>query len=224
MPFSLPERKAQSIRAAELFPGGPGRFPFPARVSFLPDLSRELRARLEENGLPVDARGALPTVAGRNASALCGARFFHPIMDHQKFDDATDAILARDPRFDRAAYYFLRDALDYTLKQRKKASGTQGHITGQQLLEGLRQHALKTFGPMVPTVFEYWGVKGTVDFGSMVFNLVDAGIFGKTDADTLEDFKNIYTFHDAFVAPFQPRSPLPPMRKITVETPARELN
>ena len=145
-------------------------------------------------------------------------------MDHQKFDEAIRDVLDRDSRFDRAAYYFLRDALDYTLKLRKKATGTQGHITGQQLLEGVRQHALKTFGPMVQTVFEYWGVRHTVDFGAMVFNLVESGIFGKTDSDSINDFKNVYTFHDAFVAPFLPRTPTAPVRKIAVETPMRELN
>ena len=148
----------------------------------------------------------------------------HPIMDHQKFDEAIKTVLARESRFDRAAYYFLRDALDYTLKQRKKTTGSHSHVTGPQLLEGVRQHALKSFGPMVPTVFEYWGVRRTDDFGVMVFALVEVGIFGKTDSDSLADFKGVYTFHDAFVAPFLPRQPAAPARKIAVETPARELN
>ncbi len=152
---------------------------------------------------------------------------------HQKFDEAIDQVLERDARFDRAAYHFLRDALDFTLKVRRKASGAQAsakpcsvkdHITGAQLLDGIRQHALKSYGPMVTTVFEYWGVRRTEDFGAMVFSLVEVGIFGKTETDTIEDFKNVYSFHDAFVAPFQPRQALPPGRKIKVEIPAQELN
>ena len=147
-------------------------------------------------------------------------------MDHQKFDEAIDQVLTRDPRFDRAAYHFLRDARDYTLKVRKKACGAQGHITGPQLLEGIRQHALKSYGPMVPTVMEYWGVNRTEDFGSMVFSLVEEGIFGKTDTDSVDDFKNVYSFHDAFVAPFQPQLPLSAKRKVNIkiESPAQELN
>jgi len=145
-------------------------------------------------------------------------------MDHQKLEEALDEVLARDARFHRAAYVFLRDALDYTLKPRKKSSGTSSHVTGQELLEGLRQHALRTFGPMVPTVFDYWGVRGTEDFGAIVFNLVDAGILGKTERDSVDDFKGAYTFHDAFVAPFIPTVAGPPPRQITVEAPAEELN
>jgi len=38
----------------------------------------------------------------------------------------------------------------------------------------------------------------------MVFNLVQAGIFGKTDEDSIADFAGHYDFHDVFVLPFQP--------------------
>lgn len=145
-------------------------------------------------------------------------------MDHQKLDEALTKLLERDPRFHRAAYIFLRDALDYTLKPRKKSGNSTSHVTGQELLEGLRQHALKTFGPMVPTVFEYWGVRDTADFGAIVFNLVEAGILGKTERDSVEDFRNVYTFHDAFVAPFIPPPPGSPPRQIAIESPAEELS
>ena len=57
---------------------------------------------------------------------------------------------------------------------------------------------------MALTVFFHWGVERCEDIGQMVFNLIGAGIFGKTEQDSLEDFKSVYTFHDAFVKPFQP--------------------
>ena len=48
----------------------------------------------------------------------------------------------------------------------------------------------------------------------MVFNLIGAGIFGKTDEDSMEDFKSVYDFEEAFVKPFAPDkvppAPLPP--------------
>lgn len=165
-----------------------------------------------------------PTFARTKHERTLRVRGAYSNMDHQKFDEAIDQIIAGDARFDRAAYHFLRDALDYTLKVRKKASGASGHITGSQLLEGIRQHALKSFGPMVTTVFEYWSVRHTEDFGAMVFSLVEVGIFGKTETDSMDDFKNVYSFHDAFVAPFQPQRSLSTIRKIKVETPAQELN
>jgi hypothetical protein len=123
------------------------------------------------------------------------------------FTEALESIVASDPRYQRDAYIFLRDALDYTTKQQKKIRGaTVRHVAGPELLEGVRQYALKEFGPMVISVFSFWGIRTCEDIGHMVFNLIDAGIFGKTEEDSLEDFKALYDFHDAFVTPFAPQS------------------
>ena len=76
------------------------------------------------------------------------------------FAEALDSIVASDPRYQRDAYVFLRDALDYTTKQQKKAKGASvRHVAGPELLEGVRQYALKEFGPMVVTVLSYWGIR-----------------------------------------------------------------
>ena len=57
---------------------------------------------------------------------------------------------------------------------------------------------------MAITVLAYWGVRSSEDIGNMVFNLVKVGIFGKTDEDTVESFREGYDFADAFVIPFRP--------------------
>ncbi|MEI6351328.1 MAG: Minf_1886 family protein [Verrucomicrobiota bacterium] len=125
------------------------------------------------------------------------------------FTEALDRIVVVDPRYDREAYLFLRDALDFTIKARKKQkTDLSRHVTGQELLEGVRQFALREFGPMVPTVFESWNIKECGDIGEMVFNLIRAGIFGKTESDSIEDFRGAYNFHDAFVKPFLPDAPV----------------
>ncbi len=124
------------------------------------------------------------------------------------FAEALDSIVASDPRYHRDAYVFLRDALDFTTKQQKKIKGaTVRHVTGPELLEGVRQYAVKEFGPMVLTVFDNWGIHSCEDIGNMVFNLIGAGIFGKTEEDSIEDFKNVYDFEEAFVNPFAPAKP-----------------
>lgn len=122
------------------------------------------------------------------------------------FSEAVEKITARDERYDVEAYAFLRDALDYTIKLRKKSSkdDAQRHVSGQELLEGVRQYAIKEFGPMVMTVFTYWGLRKCEDVGNIVFNLIEEGIFGKSDHDSLADFKEGYDFREAFVEPFLP--------------------
>jgi len=125
------------------------------------------------------------------------------------FAEALDSILAIDSRYHRDAYLFLRDALDFTTKQQKKIKGTGvRHVTGPELLDGVRLYALKEFGPMVVTVFDSWGIHSCEDFGHMVFNLINAGIFGKTERDSIEDFKNVYDFEEVFVKPFAPTKAL----------------
>jgi uncharacterized repeat protein (TIGR04138 family) len=121
------------------------------------------------------------------------------------FAEALDSIVATDPRYQRDAYAFLRDALDFTTKQQKKIKGVSvRHVTGPELLDGVRRYALKEFGPLVITVFDNWGIHSCEDIGNMVFNLIGAGIFGKTEQDSIEDFKNVYDFGEAFVKPFAP--------------------
>ena len=121
------------------------------------------------------------------------------------FAEALESIVANSPRYHRDGYIFLRDALDFTTTQQKKIKGVSvRHVTGPELLDGVRQHALKEFGPMVMTVFDSWGIQSCEDVGHMVFNLIGAGVFGKTEEDSIKDFKNVYDFKEAFVRPFAP--------------------
>lgn len=122
------------------------------------------------------------------------------------FGDVVDQILKEDKRYDKGAYFFIRNALDHTIKGRKKGTKmmttSSEHVTGQELVEGIRGYALDQFGPMAITVFENWGVQRSEDFGEIVFNLVEYGVFGKTGTDTKEDFKSAVSFEEAFKLPF----------------------
>jgi len=130
------------------------------------------------------------------------------------FDEALEKILARDPRFSRDAYHFVRESLDYTQKLISKENrGSVRHITGQELLDGIRQFALAQFGPMTVTVLEEWGVKNCRDFGDIVFNMVESSLLAKTDKDTRDDFNTGYDFTDAFRKPYWPPSRLNPEAK-----------
>ena len=128
-------------------------------------------------------------------------------MQEVNFDEALDGILAKDPRYTRDAYHFLREALDFTQKLiGKENKGQVRHVTGQELLDGIRQFALQQFGPMTMTVFEEWGINQCRDFGEMVFNMVENSLLAKTEKDTREDFQDGYDFTEAFRKPFWPES------------------
>jgi uncharacterized repeat protein (TIGR04138 family) len=143
-------------------------------------------------------------------------------MHTNGFAEAVEIICEKDQRFSAEGYAFLRDALNYTIKQnRRDRTSSSRHVSGQELMEGTRAYALKEFGPMVATVLDYWGIHATADFGDMVFNLIEAGIFGKTDSDSKQDFKDCYDFHEAFVVPFLPPKPGTPA-EYTNAAPAAE--
>ena len=131
-------------------------------------------------------------------------------MQTPSLDEALDRITAKDSRYHREAYVFLREALDHTQRGVNKANqGQTRHVSGQELLEGIRQYAITQFGPMTLTVFEEWGVRRCEDFGELVFNLVEHGLLSKTENDSRADFQNGYDFQAAFRTPFLPKRALP---------------
>ncbi|MAV39542.1 MAG: hypothetical protein CML12_03060 [Puniceicoccaceae bacterium] len=131
-------------------------------------------------------------------------------LAQRDFNTIIKAIQDQDGRYQRPAYYFLRQALDYTIKQNYSDSelSSSQHISGQELLEGIRSYALEEYGPMAYFLFKNWGVHSCSDFGNIVFNLVDSHVLGKTDTDSPEDFKEGYDFKKAFLTPFAPKSPV----------------
>jgi len=126
-------------------------------------------------------------------------------MQPTQFMDAVKAVIARDDRFELGAYYFLKDALDFTVKRAMDNNGgEQRHVTASELLIGLRDLALQEFGPMASTMISEWGITQCSDIGIMVFQLIEEGAFGKQDSDTPEDFANIFSLQESLAAPFLP--------------------
>ena len=127
------------------------------------------------------------------------------IMQTVNFDEELEKIVAKDSRFHRDAYFFVREALDHTQKLIGKVPKDEiRHVSGQQLLDGIRDFGLGQFGPMTMTVLNEWGLTVCEDFGEIVFNMVENSLLAKTDKDTRADFKGGYAFEDAFRKPFLP--------------------
>ncbi len=128
-------------------------------------------------------------------------------MQELTFETTLALILAKDSRYESEAYLFVKDALDYTQKLVIKPNRDEvRHVSGQELLEGIRAFALTQFGPMAPTVFEEWGIRCCEDFGEIVFNMVEIGLLGKTERDSRADFQGGYNFDAAFRQPFRPEN------------------
>ena len=126
-------------------------------------------------GLAADRLGCKELSDSARASA---SRYGTTILKMQEvsFEDTLAVILLKDPRYHRDAYLFVREALDHTQKALcKQSKGELRHVSGQELLAGIRDFALAEYGPMAMMLLEEWGVKNCRDFGEIVFNMVETG-------------------------------------------------
>jgi uncharacterized repeat protein (TIGR04138 family) len=127
-------------------------------------------------------------------------------MQAMQFEQSVVSILKRDRRFDPHAYFFLKDALDFTLKRVSESNGGQArHVTGPELLVGYRDFALEQFGPMASTLMDEWSIRKCQDVGDMVFNLIEEQVFGRQESDKKEDFSEAFDFQASLITPFLPR-------------------
>ena len=110
------------------------------------------------------------------------------------FYEIVEEICASDRRYKPDAYEFLMQALSFTQKKLKRKT----HVSGKELLEGIREFVIEQYGPMAKTVLSHWGITRTRDFGNIVFNMVKKNVLSKTDADSIEDFKDVYDFEAVF--------------------------
>jgi len=120
---------------------------------------------------------------------------------NQQFDTVIDIICEKDPRYKREAYEFVMEALTFTQKRFRRTK----HVTGAELLVGIRQFLQRKFGLMTLTVLEHWGITKTEDFGHIVFNLVHHKVLSKTEEDTLESFQDVYDFREVFEVGYRKR-------------------
>ena len=115
------------------------------------------------------------------------------MQEHEQTDPLT-RLVAAEKRYAVEAYRFLFEALD----RAQQLVGARRHVSGRELMEGLRALALERFGPLALMVFRAWGTTKSDDFGRMVFALVEHGLMGKTDDDRMEDFVDVFDLEEAF--------------------------
>ncbi len=126
-------------------------------------------------------------------------------MQPIEFDEVVQRITQADPRYHRDAYFFVREGLDHAQRRvTKNGKELPRHVTAHELLDGLRHYGLEQYGPMAITVLAEWGITKGEDFGEIVFQMIEARLFSKTETDQREDFKGSYTFREAFCEPFLP--------------------
>jgi uncharacterized repeat protein (TIGR04138 family) len=121
-------------------------------------------------------------------------------------------LATEDGQYLPEAFFFVSDAIRHTVEWIKERSleedatggprGGEGefHVSGRELLSGIRRLAYERWGQLAPVVFRRWGVTRTEDFGRIVFLMVEDPVLGwkKRESDRLEDFAGGYDFRTAF--------------------------
>lgn len=100
------------------------------------------------------------------------------------------------------AYVFVSEALktaqELVSRQLVDRLDETHHISGPELLEGVRILGLRLYGLMAPVVFRHWGLSSTDDFGRIVFEMIERGDMRKSDSDQLSDFHGVYSLDESF--------------------------
>ena len=114
-----------------------------------------------------------------------------------------------DGRFSFDAYRFLFESLEtaLTLAGREGESGSSRHVSGPELLDGMRVLAVRMFGPLAAEVWRSWGIHSTLDWGHIVFVLVEAKLLNRQESDTLDQFDDVFDFEEAFELHYEPQLP-----------------
>lgn len=113
-------------------------------------------------------------------------------------------IIEADGRYPVAAFQFLHEGLEWAVRKRhgsREGSEESFHVTGEEICLSLRDLAVSRWGMLARTVLAKWGIGASIDFGNMVYLLINEGIWNKTSDDSVEDFRDVYDFATAFEKP-----------------------
>ena len=127
-------------------------------------------------------------------------------------EDPIRNIALKDGRYSPEAFSFLFEALSHAMRMagKEEAKGAERHVTGQEVLVGMRAYAADLFGPLAAQVWRSWGVHTSLDWGNIVFLLVEAQLLNRQDSDSIEDFRDGFDFDEVFVEGYKPVLPADP--------------
>ena len=110
-------------------------------------------------------------------------------------------VITDDGRYPPEAFAFLHEGLNRAVQEvhrGQKGGEAQHHVTGQELCCALRDLAIERWGMMAKAVLNKWNVRQTIDFGNMVYLLIEHHYMRKTEEDSIEHFRAVYDFDKAF--------------------------
>lgn len=145
----------------------------------------------------------LHTGGSRDEESRSSCSLHFQAMTQQQMQAELSTMLRSAGPYPLEAFNFVREGLSYTVQRIHEnadpmSQNDDRHITGQELCLGLRDYAIHQYGLLAPSVLAQWNIHRTDDFGRIVFAMVDAGLMSSTEEDSVEDFRSVYHFGEAF--------------------------
>ncbi len=122
----------------------------------------------------------------------------------QIFEKGIAEIISKDASYPAPAYYYVKDVINFTLNAVEKKTGKKRHVSGQELILFFKEYTIDKFGPMSVDVLKEWNIIQTIDFGQIIFNMINQQLLLNSPEDSIDDFKDGYDFHEVFTKPFEP--------------------
>jgi len=104
------------------------------------------------------------------------------------------AISSRNLPYKPEAYLFVLQGMSYAQTHRDHP----GHLGGQEFARHLAEFGRKAYIFLFKEVLSEWGVRETMDFGRIVYGLIEMGQMSKLPEDSIEDFRKVYDFEEEF--------------------------
>jgi len=106
-------------------------------------------------------------------------------------------VIRSDGRYPMEAFAFLHEGLNHAVQSvhgEEEAEPGQRYVSGQDLCRALAGLARERWGMLARTVLERWNIRQSIDFGHMVYLLIEHDFMHKTAEDSVEDFRDVYDF------------------------------
>ncbi len=119
----------------------------------------------------------------------------------QSFEKVIETLVERYPQYTEEAYEFMRAGMDAAADRFCKDDKSP-HLSARELYLGACAYALEEYGPLAARVLEFWGIKSSRDFGNIVYNLIEVGVFGKQKGDSPEQFDTLPDLQQVLNMPY----------------------
>jgi len=119
-------------------------------------------------------------------------------------DNPMEKVIRADGRYPMEAFALLQEGLARAVRDKygedvEGGPTGQRHVSGKELCLGIRSVLLDRYGMLARAVMGKWNIHATIDFGNMVYLLIQHEFMRKTEEDSIEDFRDVFDFEKDLV-------------------------